>query len=80
VYESADQARADAALIARDLPSTALPGARGTTFSDLASNWSVRAEGRAIVVAASLQPGFDPRTWRSLVDRGDLAVLIRPQG
>jgi hypothetical protein len=36
VYESSDQARADAMLIERALPSTSLPGAQGTTFSDLA--------------------------------------------
>jgi hypothetical protein len=80
VYESADQARADAALIERDLPSTPLPGAQSMTFSDLASSWSARAEGRAVVVTASLQAGSDPGTWRSLVDRGDLAVLVRPPG
>jgi hypothetical protein len=80
VYESPDQARADAALIARDLPSTSLPGAQGTTFSDLASEWGVNAEGRATVVTALLPPKTDPGIWRSLVDRGDLAVLVRPQG
>lgn len=46
VYESADQARADAALIERELPSTSLPGARGTTFSDLAPQWGVAANHR----------------------------------
>jgi hypothetical protein len=80
VYENPDQARADAALIERDLPSTSLPGAQGTTFSDLASEWRVNAEGRAIVVSALLPPKTGPGTWRSLVDRGDLAVLVRPQG
>jgi hypothetical protein len=80
VYESSDQARADSALIERDLPSTSLPGAQGTTFSDLASVWRVHAEGRAIVITALLRPKSDPGTWRSLVDRGDLAVLVRPQG
>jgi hypothetical protein len=80
VYESPDQARADAALIQRDLPSTSLPGAQGTTFSDLASEWRVNAEGRAIVVTALLPPNRNPGTWRSLVDRGDLAVLVRPRG
>jgi hypothetical protein len=80
IYESSDQARADAALIERDLPSTSLPGARGTTFSDLASEWRVTADDRAIVVSALLPPNSNPGTWRSLIDRGDLAVLVRPPG
>jgi hypothetical protein len=80
VYDSADQARADAASIERDLPSTSLPGARGATFADLASEWRVMADDRAVVVTASLPPNGSPGTWRSLVDRGDLAVLVRPQG
>jgi hypothetical protein len=80
VYESPDQARADAALIERDLPSTLVPGAQGTTFSDLASEWRVNADDRAIVVTALLPPKTDSGIWRSLVDRGDLAVLVRPRG
>jgi hypothetical protein len=80
VYESADQARADAALIERDLPSTSLPGAQGRTFSDIAADWRVDAKGRAIVGTALLPPNGSPGTWRSLVDRGDLAVLVRPPG
>ena len=80
VYESSNEARADAALIERDLPSTSLPGTQGTTFSDLAPEWPVKAVGRAVVVTVSLPPGGNPGTWRSLVERGDLAVLVRPQG
>jgi hypothetical protein len=80
VYESADEARADAVLIERDLPSSPVPGEQRTTFSNLASNWNARAEGRAVVVTAALEPESDPGVWRSLVDRGDLAVLVRPQG
>jgi len=80
VYGSSDEARADAALIERDLPSTSLPGTQGMTFSDLAPEWDVKAVGRAVLVTASLPPGGNPGTWRSLVERGDLAVLVRPQG
>lgn len=80
VYESSDQARADAALIERDLPSTSVPGNEATTFSDVASDWRVRADDRAVVVTALLPPNGDAGTWRSLVDRGDLAVLVRPRG
>ena len=79
VYESSDQARADAALIERDLPSTSVPGINDTTFSDVASEWSVRADDRAVAVTALLPPNGDPGTWRSLVDRGDLAVIVRPR-
>lgn len=80
VYESPDQARADAALIKRDLASTSLPGAPDTTFSDLASEWRVETDDRAIVVTALLPPNGNSGTWRSLVERGDLAVLVRPRG
>jgi hypothetical protein len=80
VYGSADQARADAAAIERDLPATSLPGAQDETFSDIASDWRVAAKGRTIVVTALLPPDRDRGIWRSLVDRGDLAVLVRPQG
>jgi hypothetical protein len=80
VYESTDQASADAVLIERDLPSTSLPGAQGTPFSDLASEWRVNAHGRSVVVTALLPPNGNPGTWRSLVERGDLAVLVRPRG
>ena len=67
-------------MIERDLPSTSLPGNQGTTFSDLAPEWRVKAVGRAVVVTAPLPPGGNPGTWRSLVERDDLAVLVRPQG
>jgi hypothetical protein len=80
VYESADQAQADAAAIERDLPATSLPGAEGTTFSDIASGWRVGAKGRMVSFTALLPPSRKPGIWRSLVDRGDLAVLVRPQG
>jgi hypothetical protein len=80
VYKSADQALADAAAIDRDLPATSLPGAEGTTFSDIASDWRVGAKGRTVVITALLPPSGKPGIWRSLVDRGDLAVLVRPQG
>ena len=78
VYDSADEARADAASIERDLPSTSLPGSRGATFADLASEWRVTADDRAVLLTASLPPSGKPGIWRSLVDRGDLAVLVRP--
>jgi len=80
VYENSDQARADAELIERDLPSTRLPGAPSTTFADLAPEWRVDAHDRAVVVSALLPPYGNPGIWRSLVDRGDLAVLVRPGG
>lgn len=80
VYASSDQARADAALVERDLLSTSLPGAQGSRFSDIAREWRVRAEGPAVVVTALLPPHGDPGTWRLLVERGDLSPLVRPEG
>lgn len=78
VYDDADEAEEDASLIERDLADTRLPGARGSRFSDLAPEWRVTAEGRVVVVIAPLPPGGDPGTWRLLVERGDLGVLVRP--
>jgi hypothetical protein len=77
VYESAEQARSDAAVIERELPSATFPGGRGA-FADIAPAWRVSARGTAIVVTALLPPGGDPWTWRALVESGDLGSLVRP--
>lgn len=78
VYGDPEQARSDAALIERDLASTSLPGAEGKRFSDIAPEWRVMADGRAVVITALLPPGGDPGTWRLLVERGDPGPLVRP--
>ncbi len=79
VYSDPEQARSDAARIERDLVSTSLPGAPGSRFSDIASEWRVTTEGRAIVITAVLPLERDAGTWRLLVERGDLAPLVRPR-
>jgi len=78
VYGDLEQARSDAALIERDLASTSLPGAEGERFSDIAPEWRVAADGRAVIITAMLPTNGDPGTWRLLVERGDLGPLVRP--
>lgn len=77
VYANPDQARTDATLIERALLTTSLAGTESSRFSDIAPDWSVAAEGPAVVVKALLPPGGDPGIWRLLVERGDLAPLVK---
>ncbi len=78
VYEDDGEANQDAARIERDLGDTRLPGDPNHRFSDLAPEWSVAADGKVVVVTALLPRGGDSGTWRLLVERGDLGVLVRP--
>ncbi len=80
VYGDPSQASEDAPLIERALESTELPGEPGTRFSDFASEWQVANAGRAVVLTARLPPERGPGAWRLLVERGDLAPLVRPEG
>jgi hypothetical protein len=59
VYQREDEARSDAAVIDRELPSTTLPGVQGT-FSDIAPDWQVSVKGAAIVITALLPPRGGP--------------------
>lgn len=79
VYDDTDQARSDAELIERALPDTPLGDAAHSRFSDLAPDWRVSAEGRTVRVTALLPPGSSAGTWRTLVERGDLAAFVRPE-
>jgi hypothetical protein len=80
VYDDAADARADAPLIEQALPRTPLPVAQGERFQDLAAEWRVSANDRALVISARLPRDGDPGAWRWLVERGDLGVLVRPGG
>ena len=80
VYSDPEQARSDAQLIERDLESTELPGAPGTRFADIASEWNVTADDRVVLITASLSPEQQSGIWRLLVERGDLAPFVRPRG
>jgi hypothetical protein len=80
VYDVADRARSDAAVLERDLASAPLLGAPGSRFSDIAPEWKVSVEGPAIAIAARLPRTASPGIWRLLVERGDLGVLVRPRG
>jgi hypothetical protein len=78
LYEDEGDAADDAALIEDRLAGTELPGLPGTRFSEIAEDWSVARSGRAVVVSALLPSATGPWVWRELVERGDLAVLVRP--
>ena len=80
VYSDPERARSDAQLIERDLESTELPGAPGARFADIASEWNVTADDRAVVITARLPASSSSGTWRLLVERGDLAPFVRPRG
>lgn len=80
VYETGDEAAADAKAIGDRLPGSRLIGAQTGRFSDVSSEWSVTAEGRAVTIRGRLPPGADPAVWRTLVERGDLAIIVRPTG
>lgn len=80
VYEDGDQAAADAEAIEDRLPGSRLIGAQTGRFSDVSSEWSVAAEGPAVTISGRLPPGADPAVWRTLVERGDLAIIVRPAG
>jgi len=78
VYDDPADALADAPLIEQALPTTPLPSAQGERFRDLAAEWRVTANDRALVISARLPRDGDPGAWRWLVERGDLGVLVRP--
>ncbi|MFO7573201.1 MAG: hypothetical protein R6W48_11475 [Gaiellaceae bacterium] len=78
LYEDETNAADDTALIEDRLAETELPGLPGTRFADVAHGWSVARSGRAVRITAMLPPATGPWVWRDLVERGDLAVLVRP--
>lgn len=80
VYGDPSQASEDAPLIERALGSTELPGDPSTRFSDFASGWQVMEAGQAVLLTARLPPERDSGDWRLLLERGDLAPLVRPEG
>lgn len=78
VYGDDRQAAADAALIEKRLAGSPLLGTQGTRFSDLSSDWTVTADGTTVTLSGLLPAGADPSIWRSMAERGDLAILVRP--
>jgi hypothetical protein len=61
VYGDPAHARADGRLIEHELPTTALAGTRGEHFADLAAEWRVAANDRAVVISARLPSRRQPR-------------------
>jgi hypothetical protein len=80
VYREAEQAKADAQAIRSRLASAKLSGEGAKTYGDLFEDSSVQIVGdRAVLISGRLTPGQGPAAWRSLVERGDLAPLVRHQ-
>ncbi|MEZ5102756.1 MAG: hypothetical protein R3C15_23790 [Thermoleophilia bacterium] len=77
VYENEVAAEEEAGVLEQALPTLELTAPAGRRLVELGSDWAVEAVGRAVLVTARVAPG-DHGAWRSLVESGDLAVLIRP--
>ncbi|MEZ5098278.1 MAG: hypothetical protein R3C15_00375 [Thermoleophilia bacterium] len=77
VYGSEEDARAEAAALDGDtLAAADLPGAGDRRLGDVATGWRAEAVGRAVRLEAALAPGEGVGVWRSLLESGDLAVLV----
>jgi hypothetical protein len=80
VYREAEQAKADAQAIRSKLASVKLSGEGAQTYGDLVEDISVEVVGeRAVLISGRLTPGQGPVAWRNLIERGDLAPLVRRQ-
>lgn len=80
VYDGAAEAEADAQVFRERLAATPLTGEQAEeTFGDLLGDLAVEVVGRVVVVTGLLAPEAIPGAWRGLLERGDLAVLVRQQ-
>jgi len=78
VYGDAEQAQADAATFRSKLAGVKLTGEGPGTLGALAADLSVQVVGeRAVLVTGHLAPEAGPGAWRGLLERGDLAALVR---
>ena len=72
-YPSAAEANLDRAPLESKLAGTALPSHAGMTFGDVLHGLTVTIDGRVLLLSARVD---DPREWRQLLRRGDLAGLV----
>jgi hypothetical protein len=80
VYEDPDQAVADAGTFRSKIAGLKLSGEGPETLGALAADLSVQVVGdRAVLVTGQLAPSAGPEAWRTLLERGDLAVLVRQE-
>ncbi len=78
VYASSGDARTDAKLLGARLPRTTLSDAPRLRFDDIVGGLQARVvAARVVLVSGRLRVGQNPGIWRSLLERGDLAVLVR---
>jgi hypothetical protein len=76
VYRSREEAAAEAEAFG-ELAASSLPG-RSETFGDLLGDLQARVESeRVVVIRARLPALAGAGLWRGLLERGDLAVLVR---
>jgi hypothetical protein len=77
VYAQPSEAKADAAVFVAKFPKTELLNRSGTRFGQILRGLRVGiTEGRAVVVTGKVRAGERPGLWRSLVEGGELALLI----
>jgi hypothetical protein len=77
VYARRAQAREDAAVLRQRLAGTPVLNSPDTRFGQILEGLTVRVSGeRAVLVTGRLPPDAEPGLWRSLVEAGDLSVLI----
>lgn len=78
VYANASEARSDAKLLDSQLAKTPLPSTPHARFGALVDGLKTEAQAsRAVLVSGKLQASEHPGLWRSLLERGDVAVLVR---
>lgn len=81
VYAEPEQAEVDAERFRSKLETLKLTGEGPQTFGDLLEEISVEVVGeRAVLISGRLVPKQSPGTWRGLLERGDLAPLVRQSG
>jgi hypothetical protein len=79
VYGLAAEAAADAQTFEARIAAAPLVTQERSTFGDLLEDIAVQVLGeRAVAITGRLAPGEQPGAWRGLLERGDLAVLVRP--
>ena len=78
VYRSPADARADAGVFNARLPRATLSDDPHTRFEDIASGLHADViSGRAVLISGRLRDQGKRGIWRELLERGDLAVLVR---
>lgn len=78
VYRQPADAKGDARILARKLRGARLIDQPATRFDEILVGLRVKAVGRVVLIGGALAASQQSGLWRALVERGDLAVLVRP--